>query len=474
MMKYCLILVIILSIFSFASRAQYGSFGLTDARQLGLGNTYATNSRELYAAGKNPSLLAYRVSDRELSILFPSLSARAYNISKVTNFFNDFFSQRPLEIITGIDGSIIKKAFENGGKLSLGLQIGFLAVGYTPGEKIGAFSFAMKDYLKGFIQLPKSLVKYNNSKGDFSAVYFKDFAFKISWIRSYELSYGKAFYLDPGTGIQAVYAGLGVKYINGYMYNDIRFSGGAGYKDVNGILTGAYKANATSAYSDDINIDNAFNGEEVVSNAPFMDPVGQGFGIDLGLTLLLNPGLKVGVSVTDAGFIDWRGKTKKTLISGVIRLDSTLSLDDIDSLAKLIVIEKESENDFRTQPPCALHLGFSFMVDRFVRNFPGELNVAFEIHQGISRAIENPEQPRLALGVDWKPGSHWPVFLTGITNGQIEDLSWSLGIGYELKFLEIYIASPNMIPTFKGESMQSLSLSMCWHFIKNKPDIKRD
>jgi hypothetical protein len=78
------------------------------------------------------------------------------------------------------------------------------------------------------------------------------------------------------------------------------------------------------------------------------------------------------------------------------------------------------------------------------------------------------------MGVDWKPGRRWPVFLTGITNGQVEDFSWSLGIGYELKFFEIYIASPNMIPTFKGESMQSLSVSMCWHFIKNKPGKVKD
>ena len=93
---------------------------------------------------------------------------------------NDFFSQKPLDILTGIDGSFIKRAFENEGSLSLGLQIGYLAGSYTPSEKIGSFSFAVKDYLAGFLKLPSAITEYQTGEYNFEGIYFKDFAFKVS------------------------------------------------------------------------------------------------------------------------------------------------------------------------------------------------------------------------------------------------------------------------------------------------------
>jgi hypothetical protein len=447
-------------------KAQYGSFGLTDARQLALGNTYASNSRELYAAGKNPSLLAWQASDRKLDILFPNLSARAYNVTKVLNFIDDFFSQRPLDLITSIDGSIIKRAIESNGKLYFNLQIGYLAAGYTQNEKIGSFSIAVKDYLNAYLQVPTKLSDYNNGEQNFSGVYFKDFGFTSSWTRALELSYGRMFHTDPGSGITAIYGGIGLKYLTGFIYRKINISAGAGYEDENGILVGAYTASSKSATSDDIDFENAFEGEAIVDNVPFMDPVGKGFSFDAGITLLVGSGVKVGVSLTDVGFINWKGKTKQSLVSGIIRIDSTFDIADIDSLANSITIEKEISDDFQTKSPGAIHIGFSFMVDRLAKNFPGEMNLAVELHQSIVESLENPDQPRLALGLDWKPGKNWPIFLTGISNGLMGEMAWSVGIGYELKFLELYVSTPNIIPKFESSDLQSLSISACWHFVK--------
>jgi hypothetical protein len=218
-------------------------------------------------------------------------------------------------------------------------------------------------------------------------------------------------------------------------------------------------------------MEQAFKGEAIVNHAPFMSPVGRGFGFDAGITLLLDPGVRAGVSLTDIGFINWKGKTKKTLVSGIIRIDSTLDIDDIDSLATIIIIEKETEDNFQTRSPGALHLGISIMIERFVRNFPGEMNLAVEIHQGVVESMENPDYPRVALGLDWKPGKKWPIFLTGITPNLQRGMAWSVGIGYELKFLELYLSSPNIIPKFEGTDVQALSLSTCWHFVK--PDRQK-
>jgi hypothetical protein len=220
-------------------------------------------------------------------------------------------------------------------------------------------------------------------------------------------------------------------------------------------------------------VSNSFEGEEMVRHVPFMHSVGKGAAFDAGVTLLLDPGIKVGLSVTDVGFIEWNGKTRSTLVSGVIRLDSTISIDDLDSLSKLINIEKESEESFRTRSASAVHFGVCLMMDRLIRNFPGKMNVAVELHQGGTESIENPEFPRMAVGIDWKPGRHWPVFLTGLSNSRTGGPSWSLGLGYELNFLEIYLSSPDFSSVLAGEELETLSLSMCWHFLKEKKPAVR-
>jgi hypothetical protein len=467
-----LLIAMVLTIAHFAS-AQYGSFGLTDARQLALGNTYASNSRGLYAAGKNPSLLAYQVTDRKLEILFPNLSMRQYNVNKVSNLIDDYFSRNKVDIITGIDGSLLQNAFANGGKLYLGLQIGFLGVSFSPNEKIGSFSFVMKDFINGYLQLPKALVNYVNSDNSSQqVVYFKDFNFQTTWMRTYELSYGRSLFIDRIEGIQALYAGVGIKYYQGFIYENISFSAGSAFDDENGVLVGSYTASDRKALSDDINTDNLFNGEQVITNVPFMDPVGQGLGFDIGLALQSDRGLNLGVSLTDLGFINWSGKTKHTVVTGVIRIDSTLTIDDIDSLASLITVEKETENQFQTQPTTAFHMGISFQLEKFVRNFPGKMGLTLEMHEGLIKDLVNPEYPRLAAGLDWKPGKWWPVLLTGITTSLNEGFTWSLGIGYELNFMELYVALPSMLPVIEGKGLSTVSLSMCWHVIRQKDKSK--
>ena len=76
-----LALIIILFFLTIPGYSQYGSYGLTNARNTGLANTYTANSHGLYAMGINPGLLNKMPGGEEISILFPSLTARGYGIS---------------------------------------------------------------------------------------------------------------------------------------------------------------------------------------------------------------------------------------------------------------------------------------------------------------------------------------------------------------------------------------------------------
>jgi hypothetical protein len=312
-------------------------------------------------------------------------------------------------------------------------------------------------------------------EGVTGAVGLRDFQFKATWIRAYELTYARAFQVNALNGLTTIYAGAGIKYYHGFIFRNINISTGLGFSTGDKLLIGSYTAESVSAYSDDINLENAFTSDKpVIDHVPFMDPVGQGFGIDLGITAMINPGIMIGVSVTDIGNVKWEGKTKKTFVAGTIEIDSIFSIPDIDSIANSIQIIKEEENSFTSPPPTSLHIGFGIQLHRFIKGFPGEMNFALEAHQGLNDAFGNLEYPRLAFGIDWKPGRHWPVIMTGLTNNSVGGADWSVGLGYELGFAEIYISSPDVIQYFDSEDLTSFSLSICWHFWKNKSGEDRE
>jgi hypothetical protein len=466
--------LLLLALYSGHVTAQYGSFGLTDARQLALGNTYTTNSRELYAAGKNPALLANTRYDRKISFLFPNLSAWTYNILALDDFLTEYFSGRPLEIIINLDKQFLQKALASNGKLSLGMQIGYIAGAYKPSEKIGTFSLAIKDYLSGFLSLPKGFVRVNDTQEPLDhGIGFSDFRFNSSWIRAYELSYGRAFPINGVSGIKMIYAGLGVKYYNGYLYNEIDLLGGLGYSTEDKLIQGTYEAEMKYAFSDDISVRDAFDAEEkAISNVPFMKPVGRGLGLDIGIVAWIGNGVLAGISVIDVGRITWKGNTRTTYAKGSISVDSILTDLSIDSILNAVSIIRENESSFKSSPPAALHLGFGVQLHHYLLRLPGEMNLSIEMHQGLNDALGNLANPRLAFGLDWKPGIKWPVILTGLSNDHDQGFNWALGLGYELSFAEIYLSSPDLISFFTAEDMQSLSFSICWHFVKSKREKK--
>jgi len=63
---------------SFSLLAQYGSFGITDARSVGMGNTYTASSYGVFSMGKNPALLSSNLDDsKSINILLPKFLEKA-------------------------------------------------------------------------------------------------------------------------------------------------------------------------------------------------------------------------------------------------------------------------------------------------------------------------------------------------------------------------------------------------------------
>ena len=80
--------IILFLLLSTVLHAQFGSYGVTDARSLGMGNTYNATSYDLYAIGKNPGLLIKNDAPCKVTFIFPNLTAQQYGITQTLQAFD--------------------------------------------------------------------------------------------------------------------------------------------------------------------------------------------------------------------------------------------------------------------------------------------------------------------------------------------------------------------------------------------------
>lgn len=116
----------------------------------------------------------------------------------------------------------------------------------------------------------------------------------MSWMREYNLSYGRKVF---GDSTFALYAGVGLKFFQGMAYLDINADDG--------------NLQAFSSMSPAFNIDYgtaaSLNPSTVTQSGNFPKPVGHGFGFDFGVNAVIKNKLKIGVAVTNIGSITWDG-----------------------------------------------------------------------------------------------------------------------------------------------------------------------
>ena len=135
MKKAIFIIIIFLSTISFM-KGQFGSYGVTDARSLGMGNTYTATTYDLYAVGKNPGMLARRDDNCKITFIFPSITAQQYGIGNTLSTF-DYYSRNKFgdDGLVSISKDKFRVALENNGKLFLDALLGFFSVAFHPNDR---------------------------------------------------------------------------------------------------------------------------------------------------------------------------------------------------------------------------------------------------------------------------------------------------------------------------------------------------
>lgn len=113
----------------------------------------------------------------------------------------------------------------------------------------------------------------------------------MSWTREYNLSYGKRIFNNKGNQL---FLGISARYIQGYAYLN-------SYIDENKNLV-AYSS-ITPLFQ--INYGKAVSPSTISGTG--MRPVGEGFGIDVGMTMFFANTWRVGISLIDVGKMYWNG-----------------------------------------------------------------------------------------------------------------------------------------------------------------------
>lgn len=155
----------------------------------------------------------------------------------------------------------------------------------SPNLNLDSIANLQSEILTGFASLPRQISDL-----------FDGSQISLSWTREYNLSYGRK--IIEKDSVFALYAGIGLKYYQGMGYVDVT--------SVDGNLSAF--SSLSPAFGIDYGDAAALNpSADTISDGFLPKPVGQGYGVDFGVNVLLFNKLKIGVAVNNIGSMTWNG-----------------------------------------------------------------------------------------------------------------------------------------------------------------------
>jgi hypothetical protein len=458
--KIILVIAIVLSIASIQSvYAQYGSFGLTEAQNISMGNTYNATSYGTMAIGKNPALMLYPSdSSSAIYLQFPNFAAQFGSNSLSIDDINKYFGGSVSRYLSDADKKDILDKFKDNAHFYADLSSKDIAITWKHSDKIGAIGFAVTDYLGGNYVIPSDLIYLGLNGNTLNKEFnFSDLDFKNWWIRMYSLSYArKIMDFDKESVIKNISVGASFKMVQGFAYIGMESINARFTTGENNIINGVVRSRILVASSTDLGIEYDFE-NNLKDNKGFMpEPAGSGIGFDLGFAADLDYGLRVGLSLTDIGSITWDKHTAE------LRTNKTITIDDLDSLDRVNFLNDTSfaAGSFSTSLPTALRLGVQYELTKTVTAIPGTLLLALDYNQGFNSMPSNSTSPRISFGAMWKTKPYIPVISTGLTNDMAGEIRWSVGLGFATKVLDIHFATLDLPSLISSSAKPSASFAM--------------
>jgi len=428
----------------------------TNIRGIGMGRTFVASSQGLDAVGVNPANLP--LEDRG-TVEFSLLQFGFHVGSDLFNYdlYNKYFTGVPSDsgrvarylsetdkqdILSRFNGGVARSMVDVEARL-LGLSLRFPSVGtfaFTVSEQIGAYVDLPKDYAE--------FIFYGTLPG--KVLDFSETSVKGSWTREYTLAFGTDIparipYLESLTG------GIAVKMVKGYAYYEVeRFNSTLATAD-NGVLTANIGFLSRLAGADLFN--NGIDG--------FPEPVGQGFGVDLGVSGRLNSAISFGLSMTNIGSIRWDKGVEEIHADTVITIDDPLDPAQRDQVERSLTGERRVGEAFSTSLPTTLRLGVALKVNELpvLETMPGELLLAMDYNQGLTETPTSSTRSRVSLGMEYRLVRWFPI-RAGISVGGTDHLNCALGFGLNFGIFDLDVGSENVGWLFNPDSFSRGSLSI--------------
>lgn len=473
MKKY---VIVFFFLFSLSAVFAQGSSGLGDVISNGMGKTYVTTSTGIYALGKNPANLIYGDESAEFTPLLPipnislNLGTSFMSIEEYNYFFGwegevNAEGKKVGKKLTDADKERFVALFDDGGKISSELHNTYLALVLRPDPTFGAIGFSITDVVAFHGSVPQTfadLVMNGNTKQQLYNFNGLDAA---GWFyRKYNLSYARELDFIEQDIFKQISVGIGLNLISGFAYSGIErmntYLEMGPYNEIKG--QGDFLGRV--ALSEDFGVKYDFDslsGDKKSNMGPFPKAAGSGFGVDFGVSLVLDESFTFALSLTDLGSITWDQNIAEYTSSSPIYVNDILDKEQLDSLGDDLKGKGKFGSSFSTTLASALHLGASMKMHEFFGpdDFPGKMIVALEYHQGFNDMPGNSKTPRVSLGMDWDPGDYIPFIRTGFSFGGYDGFNWGFGIGTIAGPVELSLSTTDFHSAFRGSGAKRVSVS---------------
>jgi len=458
--------IIILSVFILSltitsfSQTLSGSFTTT-----GAGYSTAVVS-DYQCVGMNPANLGWKRNNHLMNVGFGEGSFSIYSeplkralVDELFNESNPFNSEEKQEAVENFTNT--KLQFEgNMGGFGVSLQH----------DKIGGFAFAVKERMVWDSNLNEESADilfngYNASYFDSLVVQtngdtigyasmnaiqyvsdlFEGTSLDLLWFREFNISYGRSI---VSTEKFTLYGGIGIKYLRGYsVFN---------YSYVDGVAT------AYSALNPSFDVDYDAVSPSQINNTEYQS-IGNGWGLDFGLSAMFLEKIRVAVALTDFGEIKWEGNVysgENALLANIetagMDYYNILELDDNLAFDNLKWGGWEGLDNMTTELPMNLRAGGSYLLNN-------KFEFGTELYFPMNKVPGAYDKMIFGLGTRLMPVK-WFRFSMGVVTGGLTGTNVPMGISLfpfnnESFSWEVGIAIRD-ITTYFSQDSPTISMAM--------------
>jgi hypothetical protein len=430
-----------------------------NGRMAGLGNSAAALVRGTDALGINPALIMPE-HPNNVSLSFIPLSFHAGTDFLDFGTYKQYFTgvegddgTREPYYLTESDKAAILSSFSGDlGQFAVSGNYRLFAI--TGGWNGLAFGLDITDRIGSNGAIPQSFVDFlfnGNAPGvtyDFSGLEFRS-----SWMRTYGVTVAKSLRL--GRQNMPVSVGISAKLVHGYGYFGMERFDSKFVTDPDSFVVYG-RANTLTQYAGIEWLDNA----SIYLIDLFPEPVGTGFGVDIGVHAQISPFLKAGASITDIGSVTWNRGTKKTEVDEYFTINDVSSSEQFDDLKARINGTETDIGSFSSSLPTALTVAAAYSIPHvFARD--KSLHITGAIRNGFNSEPGNIEGIFAGLGVEYAPWENMPL-RAGATFGGIQGICISAGVGIHIERFTLDIGTGNVFSAFT-EGFTSTSFAITSH-----------